>query len=428
MTTVDPNTSILAGYVALALLGFLYLTIAIFRSAVAELNPRTVTRILVEKGLGPREGEPHHELPAALRMTFDLLHHLVLTIVAGIVFVMGVTSRLVSPFIVGVIVIVAAVILVQTGARMLALSNPDRALRATLPFITLLYYAMMPLVRPVTWTIMRFRAMGRARRAATASEEEVEEEIQAFIDSGRQEGILQADEGRLIRQVVEFHDAVVREAMTPRTDLVAIPAGSTLAQARELFAKERHSRLPVYREQLDNIEGIIALKDLVARWGALPESAAIQEIMRPAYFVPETKPISELLKELQSRRLQLAVVVDEYGGTSGVVTIEDLLEQLVGEIQEEHEKEERPVVPQNDGTFLARGSASVEDLETALGVEVPAVGFDTIAGLVYSALGRIPDVGESVEVNGLRLEILKADTRKIERVRVSRIRQSAPSP
>ncbi len=426
MTGVDPETLHVAGYAALLLLGVLYLTIAIFRSAVAELNPRTVSRILVSKGLGPREGEPHHELPAALRMTFDLMHHLVLTATAAIVFVLGVTSGAWHPFVVGALVIAAAVILVQTGARILALSDPERALKATLPFITLLYYAMTPLVRPVTWTIMRFRAVGRARRAATASEEEVDEEIEAFIDSGRQEGILQADEGRLIRQVVEFHDAVVREAMTPRTDLIAIPIGSTLAQARELFARERHSRLPVYRDQLDNIEGIIALKELVARWGELTEDAPIQEIMRPAYFVPESKPVSELLKELQSRRLQLAVVVDEYGGTAGVVTIEDLLEQLVGEIQEEHEHEERSVVPQTDGTFLAEGSASVEDLESALGVEVTAVGFDTIAGLVYSALGRIPDIGETVDVSGLRLEILKADTRRIERVRVSRIAQSAP--
>jgi len=425
VTGVGPDLLQVAGYAALVVLGFLYLTIAIFRSAVAELNPRTVSRILVSKGMGPRDGEPHHELPAALRMTFDLLHHLVLTGTAAIVLALSVVSGSWRPFATGTLVIAAAVILVQTGARMLALSDPERALRATLPFVTLLYYAMMPLVRPVTWTIMRFRAMGRARRAATASEEDVEEEIEAFIDAGREEGILEADEGRLIRQVVEFHDAVVREAMTPRTELVAIAAGATLAQARELFARERHSRIPVYRDQLDNIEGIIALKDLIVRWGQIPEDAPIQEIMRPAYFVPETKPVSELLKELQSRRLQLAVVVDEYGGTSGVVTIEDLLEQLVGEIQEEHEKEERPVVAQNDGSFVARGSASVEDLESALGVEVPAVGFDTIAGLVYSALGRIPDVGEKVEVNGLRLEILKADTRRIERVRVSRIAQSA---
>ena len=421
--TGDPGPIGVAWYVALLVLGFLYLTIAIFRSAVAELNPRSVTRILMSKGLGPREGEPSHELPAALRMSFDLLHHLVLVGTAAIVFFLGLTSR---PFIAGVLVIGAAVILVQAGARMLALSDPERSLRATLPFITLLYYAMTPLVRPVTWTIMRVRAVGRARRAATVSDEEVEEEIQAFIDSGRQEGILQADEGRLIRQVVEFHDAVVREAMTPRTELIAIPVGSTLSQARELFAREKHSRLPVYREQLDNIEGIIALKELVARWGELPEDAPIQTIMRPAYFVPETKPVSELLKELQSRRLQLAVVVDEYGGTAGVVTIEDLLEQLVGEIREEHELEERRVVPQTDGTFLAQGSASVEDLESALGVDVHAVGFDTIAGLVYSALGRIPDIGETVDVSGLRLEVLKADTRRIERVRVSRITQSAP--
>jgi CBS domain containing-hemolysin-like protein len=272
--------------------------------------------------------------------------------------------------------------------------------------------------------ITRTRQVGRDRRAAAGEEEATSEEIEAFIDAGRQEGILEAEEGKLIRQVVEFHDSVVREVMTPRTEVAALPKQSTVAQAREVFARERHSRLPVYRDQIDNVEGVLTLKDLVAAWKKLPDDASIETLVRPTYFVPETKQVSDLLKELQAKRQHLAVVVDEYGGTAGVVTIEDLLEELVGEIREEHEREERPVVQEADGRYLVSGTAGLYDLAAAVGKELETEGVDTVSGLIYSVLGRIPHEGESVEVHGLRLEIIKADTRKIDQVRVTRLAET----
>jgi CBS domain containing-hemolysin-like protein len=175
---------------------------------------------------------------------------------------------------------------------------------------------------------------------------------------------------------------------------------------------------------MDNVEGILTLKDLVASWGRLPVDGPIDSLVRPAYFVPETKQVSELLKELQAKRQHLAVVVDEYGGTAGVVTIEDLLEELVGEIHEEHEPEEPAVVQEGDGRYLVDGTTAVHDLAGTLGIDVDAEGFDTVSGLIYSVLGRIPVVGEAVEIQGLRLEVLKADTRKIEQVRVTRLAES----
>ncbi len=422
-----PADGVLPALALLIALAAIYLLIAMFRSAVAELNPRSVSRILSSRGLEPREGESYHDLPAALRMSFDLLHHLVLA--AAMVACVGAYGDAGSgrPLLAGLITVVAGVVVLQTLARVLALSDPESALRLTLFVLALFHHAMRPLVVPLIWLIRRFRAIGRARRAASSNGDAAEEEIEAFIDAGQEEGLLEADEGHLIRQVVEFHDSVVREVMTPRTDVVAIPSGATIAQARDLFARERHSRIPVYRDLIDNVQGIITLKDLVARWGTLPEDSPVETIMIPPFFVPETKPVSELLKEFQARRVQLAIVVDEYGGTAGVVSVEDLLEELVGDIQEEHEEEEQPVVPQNDGTYLAEGSASIEELESAVGVEVPGEGFDTVAGLVYTALGRIPEEGEVVEVNGLRLEILRADTRRIERVRVTRLVESGAS-
>ncbi|HET6373043.1 MAG TPA: hemolysin family protein [Candidatus Polarisedimenticolia bacterium] len=419
--TLGPSVSL----VLLALLASFYFLIAVFRSAFAELNAVTANRILASRGLGPREGESPADTPPVLRVTFDLLHHAVLILAGAVCFLHFEQSGWGRPFVSGTLVLLVALTALQIIARSLALSDPERAFSATLLVIGLFYLAVSPLVAPVAWTLRRMRQTGRDRRLAAGDEEATEEEIEAFIDAGQQEGILEADEGKLIRQVVEFHDSVVREVMTPRTEVVALPRTATIAQAREVFAKERHSRLPVYRDQIDNVEGIITLKDVVASWGKLPEDGPTDSLLRPAYFVPETKQVSDLLKEMQARRIQLAVVVDEYGGTAGVVTIEDVLEQLVGDIQEEHEREEIPVVKEPDGGYLVAGTASLDDLRGAVGVELEAEGFETVAGLIYNILGRIPAAGEAVEHNGLRLEVVKADTRKIEKVRVSHLQESS---
>jgi len=409
---------------ALFVLAVIYFLIAVFRSSHAELNPVAARRILSSRGLIPREGETPGDLSPIMRTTFDLLHHAVVIASAALFFGYLVDAGSTNPLGIGSGILVIAMGVIQVSAPAIALADPEMAFSASLAVIGVFYHVTRPLVAPVAWTIRHMRQVGKDRRLAAGDEEATEEEIEAFIDAGQKEGILEAEEGKLIRQVVEFHDSVVREVMTPRTEVVALPSGSTLLNAQELFAKERHSRLPVYRDQIDNVEGIITLKDLVASWGRLPETAPVASLMRPAYFVPETKQVSDLLKEFQARRIQMAIVVDEYGGTAGVVTIEDLLEQLVGDIQEEHEREEAPVVREGDGVYLAHGTASLDDLAAALGVPLEGEGFGTISGLIYSILGRIPREGESVSANGLLLEVVKADTRKIDRVRVTRLVQT----
>ncbi len=408
----------------LVFLGILYFLIGVFRSAYGELNPMSSARILASRGMAPREGESAGETLPVMRVTFDLAHHVVLIVAAAVCFYYFRDTSPERAFLLGGGILVAAVVVLQLGARLLALADPERAFSASLVVLVFLYRAISPLVAPGSLLIRRIRRAGRKRRLAAPDEEAAGEEIEAFIDAGQKDGILEQEEGELMRQVVEFHDSVVREVMTPRMEIIALPITATIAQARDLIARERHSRIPVYRERIDDVQGIITLKDLVAGWGKVPEDSPVTELMRPALFVPETRRVSALMKELQARRLQMAVVVDEYGGTAGVVTIEDLLEELVGEIQEEHEREEASLVQESEGNFVARGSASVDDLEGALGVELEAEGFDTIAGLIYSIIGRIPAAGEVLEHNGLRLEVLKADTRRIRRVRVSRLEES----
>jgi putative hemolysin len=410
--------------VSLFLMAALYGAIAVFRSAYAELNPVAASRLLTARGLVPRDGESAGDLSPVMRTTFDILHQALLVSASALLFRWLLVSQAPRPLLQGTIWIVLAVVLFQLVARSLAVSDPERSFSASLVVMALLYHALWPVAAPLSWMLSHMRRAGRDRRAAAGDEETTQEEIEAFIDAGQQEGILEAEEGHLIRQVVEFHDSVVREVMTPRTEVVALSKDSTVAQAREVFARELHSRLPVYGDHMDNVEGILTLKDLVASWGRLPVDGPIDSLVRPAYFVPETKQVSELLKELQAKRQHLAVVVDEYGGTAGVVTIEDLLEELVGEIHEEHEPEEPAVVQEGDGRYLVDGTTAVHDLAGTLGIDVDAEGFDTVSGLIYSVLGRIPVVGEAVEIQGLRLEVLKADTRKIEQVRVTRLAES----
>jgi putative hemolysin len=211
---------------------------------------------------------------------------------------------------------------------------------------------------------------------------------------------------------------VVREVMTPRPDIVAIRVTATLGDLRVLFREEQYSRVPVYRDSLDNIVGVVFVKDLVA----LPPGAEppLTTLMRSAYFVPESKRVSELLKEMQRRQAQMAVVVDEYGGTAGLVTVEDLLEEIVGEIRDEYDVESETVTDEGNGTFVFSGKVSVDEVRDRLGVEIEREGFETVGGYLLSHLGRMPYVGERFEVDDLEAEVLEVERRRIHKVRLRR--------
>ena len=206
--------------------------------------------------------------------------------------------------------------------------------------------------------------------------------------------------------------------MTPRPDIVAIRADASLQDLRALFREEQYSRMPVYRDNLDNIVGIVFVKDLVA----LPPDAEppLTTLMRSAYFVPESKRVSELLKEMQRRQVQMAIVVDEYGGTAGLVTVEDLLEEIVGEIRDEYDVESETVTDEGNGTFVFSGKVSVDEVRDRLDVEIEREGFETVGGFLLSHLGRMPYVGETFEVDGLSFEVLEVERRRITKVRVRR--------
>jgi CBS domain containing-hemolysin-like protein len=290
------------------------------------------------------------------------------------------------------------------------------------------------LIRPLL-PLMAFAAdpfhklFDRSRRKDEELEsgEEVEEQdagddIQAFIDVGEAEGILEEEEGELIQSILEFGDTRVSEVMTPRPDIVAVSAAATVREARDIMVDSKYSRLPVYRDQIDNVEGLIYVRDLLERWAKGNEDGPISPLVRPVYFIPETKPVADLLEEMQKAHEQLAMVIDEYGGVSGLVTVEDILEEIVGEIEDEDiaGEELNYIVKQDDGCYEVLGSTEIGKIERLFDMEIEADDFTTIAGLVINESGKVPQPGEQLTFRGLELEVLEADERRIGRLRVKR--------
>jgi putative hemolysin len=325
----------------------------------------------------------------------------------------------------GLGVAVAAVALLVVCEHLLPMlivrDDPERVLDALLPS----FDAVARGVRPLTAALSRLAVARRDRPVITAaeSEEQQGETAQAYIDAGEQEGIIEGDERRLIQSIVDFGDTLVREVMTPRPDIVAIRAEATLGELRALLREQGYSRIPVFTDALDNIVGIVFVKDLIQLTGS--DDRALGSLMRPAHFVPETKPVAELLKEFQRQQVQIAIVVDEYGGTAGLVTLEDLLEEIVGEIRDEYDDESEPVTDEGGGAWIFSGKVDIDGLADHLGVEIAREGFETVGGYLLARLGRVPAVGERFEVDDLAVEVLEAERRRVNKVRI-RKRESVP--
>jgi CBS domain containing-hemolysin-like protein len=300
--------------------------------------------------------------------------------------------------------------------------DPERVLDVILP----VFAVMAKVTRPLTVAVLDLLGPPRRDREAAGGGNgtETEAETQETTGDTDEEGVISEAEGReLLQSIVDFTETVVREVMTPRPDIIAIRQDASLADLRALFREEQYSRIPVFRETLDNIVGIVFVKDLVA----LPAGTEppMTTIMRSAYFVPESKRVSELLKEMQRRQAQMAVVVDEYGGTAGLVTVEDLLEEIVGEIRDEYDVESETVSEESPGVFVFSGKVSVDEVRDRLGIEIEREGFETVGGFLLSHLGRMPYVGETFDVDGLLVEVMEVERRRITKVRV---RRQEPAP
>ena len=247
-----------------------------------------------------------------------------------------------------------------------------------------------------------------------------DEEIQTFIDEAKEEGIIEKEEGVLLKSVVEFGDTVVREIMTPRMDIACIKKDSTIQKLRDLVIQVKHSRIPVYKDRIDNIEGIVIAKDLLEYAADKLKNNSIEPLLRPVYFVPESMKVAELLKEFQKRKQKLAVVVDEHGGVSGLVTMEDLVEEIVGEIRDEYDMDKARIVEKGPFDYVVSGDAEVEEIEELFDLEFAEEDYLTAGGLITHHLGRLPEQGEQLQIKGLSLEVLEVDQKRIKKLRIKK--------
>jgi CBS domain containing-hemolysin-like protein len=302
---------------------------------------------------------------------------------------------------------------------MLALISEDTGeviLRKLLPFARTAYYAFWPILFPLRKLL---KLLGRHADNGDEEEEITDDQVQAYIDVGEEEGIIEGSEGKMLQSIVDFGDRLAHEIMTPRIDVLAFDARRSIDELARLFSESKYARIPIYEQSIDQITGIVHVKDILEKILKNEGPAAVAELARPPYFVSETKKVSELLREFQSEHLQIAIVVDEYGGTAGIITTEDIIEEIVGEIADEHEDEEATIVEVGDGTWLVSGLMRVETLEEKLDADLSGDDYETVAGLIFTSLGRVPSTGTVVAKNGWLFQVERADRRRIYRVKVS---------
>jgi putative hemolysin len=283
----------------------------------------------------------------------------------------------------------------------------------TRPLVTLLFYLTQGITRP-------FGAGPQARTQVT------EEEIRALVETGQAQGVLEPKEREMISSIFELGEKEVREVMSPRTDIVALDITTPTTEVLEQITRVGHSRIPVYQGSADEVVGILYVKDVFRRLARGERDLDLRAVLRPAHFVPETKKIDELLREMQKDKLHLAIVVDEYGGTAGLVTIEDLVEEIVGEIRDEYEVEQEMVLPVSENEAVMDARVPFEDVRETFELDLePTEDYDTLGGFITNQLGRFPRSGESVEVAGMRFTVESVEGRRIRRVRVQRLAKSA---
>ena len=325
-----------------------------------------------------------------------------------------------------VIGLAATVLLRQIVPRLLVQHETEKKLLFLLPAIRPIYGFVSFFVEPIA---KRNRAKSRQKLDATVApdvteekEEDSGEDFQALMEVGEAEGIIEEEEREMIETIVEFADTLTGEIMTPRTEIIGVSVGTSIKDARDVIIEEKYSRLPVYRESIDNIEGMVYVRDLLSALAEGQKENAVETIMRDAFFVPETKTAADLLKSMQANHVQIAVVIDEYGGVAGLVTVEDILEEIVGEIEDEDIEQEEiiEIVEGRGGYYDVLGSTEIDKIERLFEMELEDEDYTTIAGLVTSDAGYVPKQGEKLTLRGLDIEVIKADDKKLKLLRLRR--------
>lgn len=306
------------------------------------------------------------------------------------------------------------VILGEIVPKSIAAARPEQVAALVAAPLRATMVLLRPVIGAILWmTTPLIRLLGA--QEALASPRYTEDELRMILEMGQEQGVIEEDESELVSSALAFDDTPVSAVLTPRVDIVAVSEDSTLEELLDVIAEEGYSRMPVYRESIDDIVGIVSGRDaLMAAARGKPFNLA--ERLHPVYFVPENKRLNELLREMQAQEIQVAIVNDEYGGTAGLVTIEDILEQIVGEIRDESDEELAPIRPVSPGVAMVDSMANIEDINETLGIELPMDGYQTVGGLVINKLGRVARVGDVVEVPGARITVKAVKGIRVQQV------------
>ena len=407
----------------LFLLGVAAVYVGTIETAFSSLMKLSL-RLMAERGRDDRLGyylDDPIQLFVPARLLLGLIFSLATVLLAVLTGGSGINFTSITTLLacVAVYIIVCEHVLPSIIVR----GNPEAVLAALLPPFSVI----ARLIAPISAGLVNLLT-ARPDRVTVPQEQTDEEQgevAHAYLEAGEEQGLIEGDERRLLQSIVDFGGTLVREVMTPRPDIIAIPGDATVAALRALFREQGYSRFPVYTDNLDNILGVIRVKDLLQLDGGAAGTQPLGPLIRPATFVPETKRVPELLKEFQRKQVQMAIVVDEYGGTAGLVTIEDLLEEIVGEIRDEDDVESEPIVDEGNGAFVFSAKVSFDELRDRLDLEIESEGFETVGGYILSRVGRVPAVGETLDIDGLSAEVLEAERRRIHKVR---FRKPAPIP
>lgn len=404
-------TSPTAAWIGLGLLFGAAFLLSLFHIALSSVSKISLSRFLEDRDKTARAETLRTFEDTQLAVEFLRIASLLALVLYGLVVFPG---RRVAPGWLFVAALVVYVVLLDLLPRLLASLGKQAVLRGLLP--------AFPAARALAFPLLVFsrRLIEREEQREERSEdrEASEEEIETFIDEATEEGIIEKGEDELLRSVVEFGDTVVREVMTPRVRMVCLRKDATIDNLKDLIIREKYSRIPVYKDRLDNVEGIVMAKDLLEYSDEKHKGQPIEALIRPVAFVPESMPVADLLREFQKVKQKMAIVVDEHGGVSGLVTMEDVVEEIVGEIQDEYDSEEAEIVENGPLDYTVSGAAEVEEMEELFDVELAQDDFITVGGLITHELGRLPRKGETLKVQGLTLEVLDVDPKQVKKVRI----------
>ncbi|HEV8131919.1 MAG TPA: hemolysin family protein [Acidobacteriota bacterium] len=401
------------------LLAFLLLILSLIENAITHLS-RFELRVMLEKSEKPsafvqRLVQERTEILVPLQFSIQLTQIGLAVLGAYLLF----SRRLSHPLLLAFVALALCVFLLrQLIPKLIVRTNPEKVFLFLVPA----FEPVFKTLRWVGWPLLAFLSLAQKETDSKIEEDEEEEpseeEIQAFLEVGEEEGILEEHDSEMIQSVVEFGDTLVREVMTPRSEAVTISDKATFRQLKELMVTSKHSRIPVYSGTSEQIIGFVSVRQLLAEYSSEKADNSIRPLVMPTIFTTETKRVRELLKELQKAGDYMAIVVNEYGEVAGLVTIEDLVEEIVGEIRDKDEQLQTRVTPEGPNTYVIRGELPISQFEKLLELEVGETEFTTVSGWLVNHLGKVPQTGETLEMLGLKLEILASDRRRIHSLRV----------